>query len=81
MAEKTATSKVLNALLNGGKEILGRAAAKAGASIAGDFKKVLKREAARFEKVEKGIEDFAKEVIGEIEEEPPKRSQHKNGRT
>jgi hypothetical protein len=63
-------SKLAEKLLVGTVEAIARAGAKAVESLAGDMKKALKNEAFKAEVIEKGVEAWRKERLGDIDDLP-----------
>jgi hypothetical protein len=70
MKEPTAASKFFESVLVGAIESVTRAVAKAAESLAGDAKKALRNEAAKVERLEKGVEMWRKYKLGEIDDLP-----------
>ena len=67
---RSAASKFAEKILVGTVESIARAVAKAGESLAGDARKVLSKKALEATFLEKGIEAWRKERLGDIDDLP-----------
>jgi hypothetical protein len=77
MPERSVASKMFESLLVGTVETIARGVVKAGESIAGDMKKALKKEAFKVGLVEKGLEAWRKNNLGDIEDLPDSLTEEK----
>lgn len=68
--KQTVVSRALESLFVGTVEALARAGAKAVESLAGDAKKVLQQEAFKAEIIEKGVEAWRKNRLGDVDDLP-----------
>lgn len=67
---RSPASKFAESVLVGAVESIARAGARFAESIAGDAKKALKKEAAKIELVQHGIEAWRKARLGEVDDLP-----------